>query len=229
MQNCTFDNNTFDGIHLDMPFQPSGGGLSISYSSEVQANISIIVDNCTFTNNFAVSTDSLMFSINQLFQQNIFGGRGGGLAIVFNTTSTINCVVNNSLFVNNEASIAGGGLYCVVVEAHNHQSYVFENLMFVNNRASVSGALIFGILFGQSDDICVSAIMASCTFIDNSARIAGVSTIYLYNRVTNNSVIFQHCNFINNSATIYAGTIDIASYDFFVDKSWYNPITFIDW
>ena len=228
VKNCTFYNNTSDGSYIDTPFQPSSGGLSISYSSEKIATIDINIDECNFTDNFALSTDPLRISINAFFLQNLFGGRGGGLAIVFNTTNTVNCVVNNSVFFDNEASVWGGGLYCVIAEAHNHQTYMFENLVFVNNRAAVAGALTFVTLFGQSDDIFVNASISSCTFMENTARIAGVATIYFYNRVTNNSVIFERCNFTNNSATIYAGTIDIVSYNFFVDRSHYTPITFKD-
>ena len=229
VSNCSFHNNTSDGSDIDTPFQPSSGGLSISYSSEIKANIDISVNRCNFTNNSAISTVPLRLSINRFFLKNIFGGRGGGLAIVFNTSNTVNCIVNNSVFVNNEASIWGGGLYCVIAEAHNHQNYMFENLVFTNNRALVAGAFTYVILVGQSDDIFVNALLVGCRFVENTARIAGVANVYFYNRIPNNSVIFEHCNFTNNSATVYAGTVDIVSYNFFDDRSRYTPITFLDW
>jgi len=228
VKNCTFYNNTSDGGFIVAPFHPSSGGLSISYSSDKTASININIDDCNFTDNFAISTDPLRLSIDRFFIENIFSGRGGGLAIVFNTTNTVDCAVKNSVFMNNKASIWGGGLYCVISEAHNHQNYIFENLVFDNNHAVVSGAFTYVILFGQRDNIFVNARIVGCIFAENTAKIAGVATIYFYDRVTNNSVIFEHCNFTKNSAIIYAGTVDIVSYNLFVDRSRYTPITFKD-
>ena len=229
LKNCTFHNNTSDGRHISKRFQTSSGGLSITYNIGATSGISINIAGCNFTDNVAILPGAELVSTNVFFTQSGFVGRGGGLAIVVNTSSKVNCVVKSSLFVNNEASVWGGGLYCVVAEAHNHQSYIFENLMFVNNRARVGGALTFVILNGQSDDILISAGIHNCQFVDNKARIAAVANIYHIYELANNSIVFTNCTFVSNSAADYAGAIDLVSYSFFVGRSHYTPTTFINW
>ena len=120
-------------------------------------------------------------SINWLFSENLYSGRGGGLAIIFNVTSPINCRV--CIFINNRAQALSGGLYSVVGEAHSNQTYLFKNNVFYNNSASLSGAFNFVILTVRqngSGQIMITVLIHNCTFKQNTANIAGAIVIYFY-------------------------------------------------
>jgi len=231
VKNCTFDNNTSDKSNATFGrFQPSAGGLSISCINEDRITISIIVTECCFSNNTDTSSNVLNSS-RHFLSRGTSGSRGGGLAIAVRANrSVVNCVVNNSVFINNTSSGTGGGLFCITVRAHGHQTYTLENLIFINNRANIAGALFYRSR-GRGNRASVDTKIINCVFMENSATIAGAVTITFYDRLFNdNSVKFNGCTFTKNLATDFAGTVDIvSSYNFFVDRSRYIPIAFTDW
>ena len=229
MKNCSFYNNTSDGRFTNNPFQASAGGLSISYNTEDLSNITILVSDCIFINNVAESNLSLSSSINRLFSQNIYSGRGGGLAIIFNVTSLVNCTITDCTFINNRAAAMSGGLYCVAGVARSNQEFLFKNNVFTENWATLAGAFNFVILASSSTRLNVRAMIYNCKFKQNTADVAGAAIVYFYNGLTNFSVVFQECDFINNIGTSYAGAIDMVSYNFFAFRNSCPPLEFIDW
>ena len=228
VRNCTFYNNTSDGSDI-RPFQTSSGGLSISYNSVTATTVNITVTDCEYVNNVAASVNDLDLrtSLRHFFSQNLFDGRGGGLAILINTFSVLNCIVSNSTFINNTASSFGGGLFCVIVAAYDNQTYMLENIMFEGNRATVAGAIFYAVRFQGNEEAVYSMVVCNCTFTDNTAGIAGVAQIPSLG--LNNSVTFKQCTFTNNSATDFAGTVDLVSVNFYVDRSSFIPVAFINW
>ena len=124
VKNCTFNNNTSDGLLTNTAFRASGGGLSISYNHKKikRVIIDIFVSNCDFTNNVA-TLDLSQYTTDQMISKNLFSGNGAGLAIIFNTTSPINCTVTDCTFVHNKA-VSGGGLFNLIGEAHYNQTYL---------------------------------------------------------------------------------------------------------
>ena len=231
VKNCTFDNNISHKNNATFGrFQPSAGGLSISFITQDRIKICIIVTECSFNNNTDTSSDVLNSS-RQFLSRGTSGSRGGGLAIAVRANrSDVNCVVNNSMFVNNTSTGTGGGLFCITLRARRHQTYTLENLTFINNHAKIAGALFYR-SHGGGNRVFVSTKILNCVFMENTATIAGAVTITFYDRLFNdNSVEFNGCTFTKNSATDFAGTVDIvSSYNFFVDRSRYTPIAFIDW
>ena len=234
VNNCIFNNNTSDGLLTRAPFRASAGGLSISYNNNNTEELSnmtvnIYVSHCTFMNNVATLDLSLRYSINRLFSENLYSGRGGGLAIIFNVTSTSNCTVTDCRFINNTAQSLSGGLYSVVGEARYAQIYLFKNNLFSGNSAMLSGAFNFVILSSRNISTQVNTSIYNCTFQHNSANIAGSSVIYFYDGLADFSVVFEECHFINNTAAVYAGAIDVVSYNFFAFRNSYPPVEFINW
>jgi len=243
VKNCTFDSNTFNSSKASFRRSPKAGGLSISYITERRnttnrrsrrpraidpSEISIVVTECYFKNNIAIFSNRR----NSFLSRGTSGSEGGGLAIAVRAParySTVNCVVNNSVFINNTSNGNGGGLFCVTLRAHGHQTYTLKNLTFMKNYANIAGALYYRST-GRNDNAIVNTKILHCTFLENNATVAGAVTISFYNRLINNSVMFNGCNFAKNLATDYAGTVDIvSSYNFFVDRSRYTPIAFTDW
>jgi len=230
VKNCKFYNNTSDSSYI-RPFQANSGGLSISYNFVTASIINITVTGCEFINNVAtaVSDIGIRIQLQNFLSQNTSGGTGGGLAIVVNTSSVLHCIVSNSLFINNRARFAGGGVYCVAVEAYDDHRYIFENIMFEGNSASVAGAIGYGAIFERTKETLYTLVVFNCTFMDNNAGIAGAIHISLNGGIANNSVTFKQCTFTNNLATDFAGTVDIVSHDFYVDRSDLIPVAFVDW
>jgi len=224
--NCSFFNNTSNGSYVKRPFQAASGGLSISYINGTYSSVNISVSGCNFTKNSATLPDTIQRDIQRLSFQS---GRGGGVAIFINSFTPVNCVVSNSVFVNNKADDFGGGLICNIITVFSHQIYKYGNLLFVNNSAKISGAFLHGYLFSRSSEAFLGALITNCTFVENNAGIGGVANIYYYDGLVNNSVTFSNCVFSHNSATEYAGAVDVVSFDFFADKSRYSPVSFIDW
>lgn len=229
VKNCSFYNNTSDGNYTNTPFRANGGGLSISYNTEELSNINIFVTNCIFMNNVAMVDLALRSSINRLFRENLFSGRGGGLSIIFNVTSPINCTVSDCEFINNTARSLSGGLYSAVGKACSDQTYYFSNNTFIGNSATLSGAFNFGIIVSRNRSTVIDVTIYNCTFKHNRANIAGSSIVYFYDGLANVTVKFQECNFTNNTALSYAGAIDVVSYNFFAFRNSYPPVEFINW
>ena len=113
INNCTFHNNTSSSYFTRKPYQRNAGGLSIGYNSQLTKldDVDIVVTNCRFTNNRAAPPSALILPPTKFLTHKIFSGRGGGLSIPVNlATSSLNCVVNNSVFINNYA-VSFGGAY----------------------------------------------------------------------------------------------------------------------
>jgi len=143
--------------------------------------------------------------------------------------SIVNCVVNNSVFINNTSNGNGGGLFCITLRALGHQTYTLENLTFLKNHANIAGALYYRST-GRNDSTIVNTKILHCTFLENNATVAGAVTISFYDRLINNLVTFNGCNFTKNLAADFAGTVDIvSSYNFFLDRSHYTPVAFTNW
>jgi len=119
-----------------------------------------------------------------------WGSEGGVLGIAVKALScysTVNCVVNNSVFINNASNRNGGGLFCATLKADGYQTYT---LTFMKNYANFAGALYYRST-GHNDNAIVNTKILHCTFLENSATVGGAVTIFFYPRLINNSVVFN--------------------------------------
>ena len=195
----------------------------------------IVVTNCRFTNNRAAPPSGLNLSPTQLQARKIFGGRGGGLSIPLNlATSSLNCVVNNNVFINNYAVSFAGACYIFISGLVLNQKFIIENNAFIGNvaRNILGGGFTFGNFGVLGSSSILNCTVYNCSFIANSARSAGGSHLLpnaFYPGFHNVFVRFKDCLFINNTAKAYAGAIDIVSYNFFGSKQHHNPVEFINW
>ena len=229
--NCTFYNNTSSSYFTRKPYQGSAGGLSIGYNSQLVAlnNVNVLVTNCNFTNNRAAPPSGLNISPTELQARRIFSGRGGGLSIpVSLATSSLNCVVNNSVFINNYAENFGAGLFIFTGGFVANQTYMIGNNIFDNNlAANFAGALSFANFANTSSLTCT---FYNCSFNKNYAQTAGCIHLTPTNLgYPGVHVKFEECVFNNNTATDYAGAITIVSYNFFGNRQRQNPVEFVNW
>lgn len=233
MRNCTFYNNTSDGMFTRKQYQGSSGGLSIAYHHAVSRtfldSINILIINCNFTFNSAIPSQRVSSTETLIYR--IFPGRGGALSIIVNINSPLNFVFNDSTVVNNDATTFGGGVYCFTQRDSIYQTYIFANIIFMNNTGAKGNGLTFINILNKPVVFAVHGLIYNCTFVDNTARseVGGATSVYPLYALANNIVIFKDCKFYSNSALIYGGAVDIESYNFFNNKEAVFPIEFINW
>ena len=233
VKNCTFHNNTSDGLFTKTSNKAGAGGLSIGYnhsqSSILINSVNILIIGCTFTSNTAATPGR--FTASEILENNIFPGRGGAFSLLVHTNSSLNFVFNDSLVINNSANGFGGSMFCTIHGGALYQMYTFANNIIMNNTAPVSGGLSFINMVNKPVKFIVRSLIYNCTFVGNTAesKAGGGANITPFYGLPNTMVTFRNCNFCNNSAPIYAGAIDVTSYDFFDNKEAAFPVEFINW
>lgn len=195
------------------------------------SSIDIVVIDCVFINNSASPPASLFLSTTNLIEQQIFSGRGGGMALPVNVTCPLNAIINNSLFMNNFASNYGGGLYCFISGLVGNQTYMFGNNRFVGNEATIgSGALNFGNFGSTAPFSSLHSTMYNMTFENNKAETGGCLHMFpSYNGFSGNFITIKECSFYNNTSTEIGGAIDVTSYNPYQSRQHFDPVQFIDW
>ena len=207
ISNCTFYNSTSSSYFTRKPYQGSAGGLSIGYNSQcvTLSDVNVIVIDCKFTNNRAAG---LNLSPTQLQARRIFSGRGGGLSIPVNLEiSSINCVVNNSVFIDNYAESFAGGYYVFISGFVRYQKYLIENNVFTGNVAgNIAGAFSFAYFGGLGSSSILNCTVYNSSFTANSANIGDcINLLPSYPGFRNVFVSFKDCLFNYNTAVEYAG------------------------
>ena len=233
VKNCTFHNNTSSSYFTRKLYQGNAGGLSISYnmrfSNRIVSSIDVLVTDCIFTDNHAAPPTALRLSSIESLALNIFAGRGGALAMPINTTSFVNCVVMNNIFINNSAHSFGGCIYTFVGGSYRNHTFLFASNMFIKNSAGIGG--VISLIQSQRipDTFLLHATIQNCTFIQNRAKICGCVNYYPHLDFAGDLIQFIDCKFYNNSADIYAGAIDIVSFRFFGSRVHQEPIQLTNW
>ena len=231
MKNCTFHNNTSSSFFTRRPYQGNAGGLSIAYniiiSNRTINSVNILVIDCVFTKNHAAPPTAFQLSSTKLLAAKIFAGRGGALAIPINITSPVNCVVTNNTFINNSAHSFGGSIYYFAGGPHINHVSLYVNNVFIGNSASIGGVISFISSEKFADTFLLHVTIQNCTFIQNRANICGCVNYYL--GLGGDLIQFIDSKFYNNSASLYAGAIDIVSYLFFISRVHQKPIQIANW
>ena len=172
----------------------SGGAIN-----NVKGNL--IVKDCTFTNNLAI-TGGAICTYNKLtvdnctFTNNKAANYGGAI----DSFGKVN--INNCTFKNNQATKDGGG--AIVSGGNPGDSLTVKKSTFINNRAEDGGAI----------DTYIKATISSCTFTNNRAMKKDAGAIdFRYGHSTVNS-----CTFKNNQAKRNGGAICIGVHSGYTTK-----------
>ena len=231
MENCTFYNNTSDANFTRKPYQSNAGGLSVGYNSlltTISLNyMNITVYNCNFTNNRA----GLPASPNEVQESRIFSGRGGGLSLVVNVTGIVNCIVNNSRFINNFAENLGGGVYISISESSTlKQFYLFANNVFISNAASYGGAFFFANLVIPTNNFSQNIVIFNSVFTENKAELIG-GGVYIFSSLGMGSsyIKIENCGYFENSAGDHGGAVDVESFNLYGSRQRQSPVELVGW
>ena len=169
---CVFEYNGPAAVVKPETFRGHSGGLSLAYSSlEVSPEFS--VRDCNFTNNTADPSLGIQRTTTQVFQQRVFTGRGGGLAVLIHGVTPVDGSIEKCIFIDNVARSFGGGLYTVQSSLSNHTIRVRDSLFIGNYAGTGAGGLLAGFFDGGDDRNSNKLIATGCTFVRNQSPHGG--------------------------------------------------------
>ena len=218
IENCTFENNRVLSGNTTTKVLPGGGGLYIEFTyctpgltkqicngrvNERTQNSSYTIRQCTFReNNASTGVTGL-----KRFQSM---GKGGGLNIYFRGYAKSNIIhISDCIFQHNSA-IIGGGLYIIFRDSTALNTVNIEHTEFINNTCylrAMGGGVYAGFISNlYSQKPTKNRILLSfCNITNNAAKYGGGVRLYS-SRSSNfegldNSMTFQHCNVMGNTAS----------------------------
>ena len=169
---CVFEYNGPAAVVKLETFRGHSGGLSLAYSSlEVSPEFS--VRDCNFTNNTADPSLGVQRTTSQVFQQRVFTGRGGGLAVLINGVQPVNGTIENCVFSDNMAHSFGGGAYTAQNGLSNHTIHV-KDCLFIGNSAGSGAGGLHAFFIDSGDNYHSNKMIATgCTFVRNQSPQGG--------------------------------------------------------
>ena len=228
-----FLNNTAKGIFVDYPYRGNGGGLSFGVHNLSSQNPppTYNVQNCKFENNSAFSNATFARSTTDIIADNIFNGRGGGLAFVPSQASTIYINVTDCCFIGNRATSFAGGLYFLSATSSINHTYDISDCVFLNNTSGDGGGAVgVGIITEGDVKLENQIFLTNLTFRFNSANSFGGGLYIIPGSLggIGNLIFMRDCKFYQNSASRYGAAVAIAALRGFLDRSRIRNTTFID-
>ena len=195
------------------------------------SSVNVLVTGCIFINNSADPPSHLSLSTTNLFERQIFSGRGGGMVLPVRTMCPLDATISNNVFMNNYAGDYGGGLYCLISGTVGNQTWMIGNNSFIGNHAGIgSGTLNFGNYGTLAPSSTLHSTMYNCTFEHNRAQTGGcLHILSFYTGFTGTFIILKQCMFLNNTSSEIGGAIDVTSYNLYQSRQYYVPVKFIDW
>ena len=232
--NCTFEHNNSTGEFSRNRFQGSSAGLSIGFydgrASPSSDNITILVESCKFINNNSTALGNDVHTATTLLRTNIVTGRGGGMSITLNTKLAVYSTVTNNYYGSNWASVYAGGLYFLIRNVIQNQTYLFKNNYYLRNQAGTTAG---GMMYGLVGLVQLrSAIFVNVTgdyYQENSAPLVGAVRFQRPTGNQGNLLTYNNCTFVNNTARESGAAIGISKSQFFNFDQQSVPISIVNW
>ena len=231
--NTTFVNNTSTAQYLFRSFEANAAGLSYGWNNillDTQPSIDVHVYNCTFTNNVARGVVRNFDPTTDALETRTFAGRGGGMAVVLNSTSNVTVMIEKTKFTGNHANGFGGGFYLLIDGVSVNQYFYISNNTFENNTATFGGAAInVGYLSTIPQSTINEVIIKDSNIINNQAGLVGAIGLALtYTFGSTNFIRIINCSFHSNRAGQYGAAIGLFHLDFLSPKTEVQPVEIID-
>ena len=222
--NCVFFNNSGDLRYQNFSDKVKvngGGGIHLQLSSgcrprmNVIENSTFIIKNCKFIHNKKQSL-SLMSS-----KMNTSSG-GGLLIMLFNISVPIYVSIKSCAFIDNTAEWGGG--MCISVKHTNHSNITVTDSTIEGNSADSNlskhlrkrgggGGVTIGIYTFNytAPPMHNHIIFRHCTIYNNTALYgAGTNVFTNIGLRCNNSLTFENCSWIRNTAKTISAAVDIS-------------------
>ena len=180
--NCTFKHCGHNANVLKTrSYSIHAGAVSIAvdtFTTIISEPPYITVNASTFFNNSAIPSASLSRSTNEIFSQQIFTGRGGGLGMAFNSPDdTIEILLNGCLFEENRVKLWGGGAYIIFGFISNHTATTRQSVFIRNKSSYGAGGFFLGTFSGGYPNQFSTSNVIDCDFIENTA-IHGAGSVW---------------------------------------------------
>ncbi|XP_065897579.1 uncharacterized protein [Dysidea avara] len=231
--NCTFEHNNSTGQFSRDRFQGSSGGLSIGFydgrESPATDNITILVDSCRFISNNSTALGSDVHTATNLLRTNIVTGRGGGMSITLNTGLAVYSTVINNYYESNWGSVYSGGLYFLIRDATQSQTYLFKNNYYLKNQAgTTTGGMLYGLVGTVRLGSTVFVNVTDDYYQENSAPLAGAVRFQRPTGNRGNFLTYTNCTFVKNTAKESGAAIGISKSQFFNFDQQSVPISIVN-
>lgn len=176
IENCSFIENTSPSTYnanfateaYAQGINSTGGGAGFVYHNA--ENLSLIIKNSIFKSNVAV-TDETRNYIAPSFNVSDFPTAGGGMIVLFSGVAKYcQVLIENTVFVNNNAT-NGGGLYVAIANMAKGHNLTVINSNFSRNYASQTGG---GLGLSQWDNSSnLNILVKNCLVNENIAKQGG--------------------------------------------------------
>lgn len=119
-----------------------GGGLLISWRStdNPEATNTVIVKNCTFTNNRADINVRNRNDTRPYFYRP--RGHGGAIVVAFQNVTGFTVTIIDTWIIGNTAVSSGGGMFISFFEGSANNKVIIRNTTFEENKCSQDGGAI---------------------------------------------------------------------------------------
>ena len=226
-----FVNNRGRAQIQDAPFRGNSGGIAIGTfgvnSSDDKTLIT--VRNCSFLGNRASTIGAETVSTTQLFQLQVFAGRGGGLGLFIRRDSSVNATIEDCRFEQNFATKFGGGAYFVLDGEVSSHTIEVKRTQFIGNEAGDGGGGLH-VAYLVTEGIVHPITFNSCTFRSNRAIDGAGAYVYPITFARSGaSVAFKNCTFQQNRAQMYGAAVGLITVDFYIPHSLFQPYIIEDW
>ena len=198
-----------------------GGGLYILYVKNTNINTFHLMTTAVMTTTVSAKVTKCMYKY--LYMCIVIAGsnftnnnaiQGGGLYMDVaygDIMSTMTTIISNSVFISNEATKHGGGLY---VKDIYIGSLIITNSMFISNMAANYGGGLYMYIHGYNKMIDAKNItMTNSKFANNNAGYGGGLYIILVsiNNIieSNKNITISNSIFTNDTSTTYGGGLYI--------------------
>lgn len=224
ISNSNFSNNSGTGNVL-LPFRGNTGAVAIGYNKDKSISITnqtVLIQNCTFTNNRANVSEESFFTSSNIVAQGVFTGRGGGLGLLVNESfHNVTALITNCSFINNFASSFGGGVYVVFNGTGTQHTVTVDNCDFVNNTGTLgAGGINIAYLTNGELNYPITAVIRNCYLFGNQGETGGATYIFPASRFggDGNVAFIENTIYENNEASNFGGAIAAATYSLFRTK-----------
>ena len=220
-----FINNSVN--YTNEQYKATSAGLSLSYRFKYNPgfNPSIVVQRCTFEENYSrLPGQGLSEQIFQVFSQDLYPARGGGLGIIITEEFTnLSMTFSNCYFISNYADSFGGAVYMVLDGNRTVHSIKFINSIFYRNRCSKGGGAV--VIGNRKQYNIISSeptvfVFEDCLFERNNASSGGgILTLRAHVSAGRDYLIVRRSNFTRNKSTHGSAIIFGSLFNVQVDQS----------
>lgn len=195
----------------------NAGGVSIAYEKSIFHDLPLMfnVIGCDFINDSTTSSLATPAFTTFLFQNRVFAGTAGGLAIYLSDERVVTGNVSDCSFINNYATYYGGGLFLVESKLSNPSHIVnIVNNSFTRNKADVGGGgAIFAYIGSSIRGQLLIVHVSGCLFERNMARGgAGIFDISSLGDSKVSQITIDNSKFLRNSATELGAAYTVISF-----------------